>query len=287
MIERAETKGLLKHGMEVLEPTSGNTGIALAFVCAAKGYSLTLVMPDTMSMERRTLLLLLDAKVILTAGALGMRGAIGKVLQLVEENPGKYYYPRQFENEYNTEIHRETTGPEIWNDTEGQVDFIVSGVGTGGTFTGVGQFLKSKKSAIKMIAVEPVESAVLSGGKPGPHKIAGIGTGFIPTIVKKELIDDIIQVSSEEAIKTAREVIKREGIPVGISSGAAVAAALKLAAKPEAKGKKIVAIIPSYSERYLSTVLAEEERKKAQELTITEVDEKWINKVDQLFKGLV
>lgn len=287
MIERAETKGLLKHGMEVLEPTSGNTGIALAFVCAAKGYPLTLVMPDTMSMERRTLLLLLDAKVILTAGALGMRGAIGKVLQLVEENPGKYYYPRQFENEYNTEIHRETTGPEIWNDTEGQVDFIVSGVGTGGTFTGVGQFLKSKKSAIKMIAVEPVESAVLSGGKPGPHKIAGIGTGFIPTIVKKELIDDIIQVSSEEAIKTAREVIKREGIPVGISSGAAVAAALKLAAKPEAKGKKIVAIIPSYSERYLSTVLAEEERKKAQELTITEVDEKWINKVDQLFKGLV
>ena len=287
MIERAETKGLLKPGMEVLEPTSGNTGIALAFVCASKGYPLTLVMPETMSTERRTLLLLLGAQVVLTPAAIGMRGAIGKVLEMMDGNSGKYFYPRQFQNEFNTEIHRETTGPEIWNDTEGQVDFVVSGVGTGGTLTGVGQFLKSKKSSVKMIAVEPVESAVLSGGKPGPHKIAGIGTGFIPTIVQRELIDEVVQVSSEETIKMSREVIKTEGIPVGISSGAAIVAAMKVAARPENKGKKIVAIIPSYTERYLSTLLAEEERKKALDLTISQVDEKWLKIVDETFKGVV
>lgn len=284
MIERAEKAGLLKKGMEVLEPTSGNTGIALAFVCAAKGYALTLVMPETMSMERRTLLLLLGANVILTPGALGMRGAIGKAMQLNEESSGRFFYTKQFENEFNPEIHRETTGPEIWEDTEGEVDFVVSAVGTGGTITGTGEFLKSKNSKIQMVAVEPVESAVLSGGKPGPHKIQGIGAGFVPKILKKEVIDEIIQVSTDECVKMSREIIKKEGIPVGISSGAAVVAGLKIASRPENKGKKIVVIIASYTERYLSTILAEEERKQANELAINSVDDKWIQKVDALFK---
>lgn len=284
MIDRAESKNLLKKGMEVLEPTSGNTGIALAFVCAAKGYSLTLIMPETMSMERRTLLLLLGANLILTPGALGMRGAIAKALEMHESNPSRYFYTRQFENEFNTEIHRETTGPEIWADTEGQVDIMVSGVGTGGTLTGCAEFLKSKKPEIKMVAVEPVESPVLSGGKPGPHKIQGIGAGFVPKILNKKMIDEVIAISTDEALKTAREVIRKEGIPVGISSGAAIAAAFQLAQRTENKGKNIVTIIPSYTERYLSTLLAEEERKKAQELGVQNVDEKWIQQVDSLFK---
>jgi len=286
MIEKAEALHFLKPGMEVLEPTSGNTGIGLAFVCASKGYSLTLIMPETMSMERRTLLLLLGAKIILTPGSLGMRGAIGKAVQLNEENPGKYFYAKQFENEFNPEIHKRTTGPEIWEDTDGEVDIVVSGVGTGGTITGAGEFLKSKKPTVKMIAVEPVESPILSGGKPGPHKIQGIGAGIIPTILNRDIIDQIVQVSSEESLKMAREIIRTEGIPVGLSSGAAVAAALKIASEPANSSKTIVVIIPSYSERYLSTLLAEEERKAAQALSVESVDEKWIKKVDETFKGL-
>lgn len=279
MIEKAELKGTLKSGMTVLEPTSGNTGIALAFVCASKGYPLTLVMPETMSQERRTLLLLLGAELILTPGALGMRGAIAKSLEISEGNPGKYFLTRQFENPSNPEVHRETTALEIWRDTDGQVDMVVSGVGTGGTITGVGQVLKAKKPSVKMIAVEPVESAVLSGDKPGPHKIQGIGGGFIPPVLDRSVVDGIEKVSTEESLKTAREVIKQEGIPVGISSGAAIAAGLRLAAKPENKDKMIVVVIPSSSERYLSTILAEEERQKAQALPVNEVPEAFLKKV--------
>jgi cysteine synthase A len=278
MIEQAVKSGRLKPGMTVLEPTSGNTGIALAFVCAAKGYPLTLVMPETMSMERRTLLLLLGAEVILTPGSLGMKGAIAKSLELADKN-SNYYLTRQFENPDNPSIHRETTALEIWNDTDGQVDVVVSGVGTGGTITGVGQVLKSKKPSVKMIAVEPVESPVLSGGKPSPHKIQGIGAGFIPPVIDKSIIDGVEQVSSEDALKMAKEVIKTEGVPVGISSGAAVVAALRLANKPEYKGKNIVCIMPSYTERYLSTLLAEEERQKAASLVISEVDQTYLAKV--------
>lgn len=267
MIERAELEGKLKKGMKVIEPTSGNTGIALAFICAAKGYPLTLVMPETMSMERRTLLLLLGAELILTPAALGMKGAIGKA-RMIAKSDAHYFMPQQFDNKNNPEIHRETTALEIWRDTDGQVDMIISGVGTGGTITGLGQVLKHKKPSLKMVAVEPIESAVLSGDKPGPHKIQGIGAGFIPSIVDKTLIDEVEKVSSEESLKTAREVIKTEGIPVGISSGAAIAAALRQAAKPENKGKLIVCIIASSSERYLSTLLASEESEKAKNLTV-------------------
>ena len=267
MIERAEAEGKLKKGMKIIEPTSGNTGIALAFICAAKGYPLTLVMPETMSMERRTLLLLLGAELILTPAALGMKGAIGKA-RMIAQSDAQYFMPQQFDNRNNPEIHRETTALEIWRDTDGKVDMIISGVGTGGTITGVGQVLKHKNQSIKMVAVEPVESAVLSGQKPSPHKIQGIGAGFIPSIIDKSLIDIIEQVSSEEALKMAREVIKNEGIPVGISSGAAITAALRQAAKPENKGKTIVCIIPSSSERYLSTLLASEEAEKAKNLTV-------------------
>ncbi len=278
MVEQAEKSGRLKPGMTVLEPTSGNTGIALAFVCAAKGYPLTLVMPETMSQERRTLLLLLGAEVILTPGPLGMRGAIAKALELADKNE-KFFLTRQFENPNNPDIHRKTTAVEIWDDTDGGVDIVVSGIGTGGTLTGVGQVLKAKKPSVKMIAVEPVESAVLSGDKPGPHKIQGIGAGFIPPVLDKSMIDGIEKVTSEEALKTAREVIKKEGVPVGISSGAAIFAALKVAAKPENAGKKIVVIIPSYTERYLSTLLAEEERQKAIALPVTTVEEAYLTKL--------
>lgn len=279
MIERAEAAGRLKKGMTVLEPTSGNTGIALAFVCAAKGYKLKLVMPESASQERRTLLLLLGAELVLTPAAVGMRGAIAKALQIHDENPGTYFLTRQFENPDNPEIHRQTTAEEIWNDTDGQVDIVISGVGTGGTITGVGQVLKAKKPSVRMIAVEPSESPVLSGEKPGSHKIQGIGAGFIPPVLDSKVIDAIEKVSSEEALKMAREVIKTEGIPVGISSGAAVVAALRVAAKPENKGKHIVVVIPSYSERYLSTLLAEPERLQAQSLTASEVPEEYLKKV--------
>ncbi len=275
MIESAEIAGTLKHGMQVIEPTSGNTGIALAFVCAAKGYPLTLVMPETMSQERRTLLLLLGAKLVLTPGPLGMKGAIAKALELVEKT-GAAYMPSQFDNPANPAVHRDTTALEIWNDTDGKVDVVVSGVGTGGTITGVGEVLKAKKPSVQMIAVEPVESPVLSGGKPGPHKIQGIGAGFVPRNVNMEIIDSVEQVTSEESLTMSRRLIKEEGVPVGISAGAAVTAALRIAAKPEMKDKYIVVIIPSYTERYLSTLLAEKERQDAQALPVSQPEEAYL-----------
>lgn len=277
MIEEALVSGRLKPGMKVLEPTSGNTGIALAFVCAAKGYPLTLVMPESMSQERRTLLLLLGAEVILTPAANGMKGAIGKALELFEQDPN-WFMPRQFENPSNPDIHRETTALEIWNDTDGLVDIVVGGVGTGGTLTGIGTVLKKKKPGLQIVAVEPEESPVISGGKPGPHKIAGIGAGFIPKNLETSVVDSVEQVKSEEAFAMARRLIKEEGIPVGISSGAALVAALRVASKPENHGKKIVVIIPSYTDRYLSTLLAEEERKRAAELPVQTVDQQWIDR---------
>lgn len=280
MIEAAERAGVLKPGMKVIEPTSGNTGIALAFVCAAKGYPLTLVMPETMSVERRTLLLLLGAQVILTPGPLGMKGAIAKVMEL-QEKDSSVYVPSQFENPSNPEIHRRTTAEEIWRDTDGQVDILVSAIGTGGTATGVGAVLKGRKHSFQVIAVEPVESPVISGGKPGPHKIQGIGAGFVPKNLDTKLVDAIEQVSSDEALTMSRRIIKEEGIPVGISSGAAVAAALRVAGRPENKGKKIVVIIASYTERYLSTLLAEQERTQAAQLQVSAVDEKYLSRVGQ------
>lgn len=285
MIEDAEKSGVLKPGMEIIEPTSGNTGIALAFVAAAKGYKLTLVMPETMSQERRTLLLLLGAELVLTPGANGMRGAIAKAMQLVSENSNAFF-PSQFTNKANPEIHRQTTAEEIWADTDGTVDMVISGVGTAGTISGVGQVLKSKKASVRMIAVEPVESPVLSGGKGGPHKIQGIGAGFVPGVYDKHVVDQVEQVSSDEALATARDVIKKEGIPVGISSGAAIHVALRLAKQPENKDKKIVVIVPSYTERYLSTLLAQPEREKAQALTVQTVADEWLKKIDEVYPGL-
>ncbi len=278
MIESAEVAGTLKKGMRVIEPTSGNTGIALAFVCAAKGYSLTLVMPETMSQERRTLLLMLGAELILTPGPLGMKGAIAKSLELHEKDSNSFL-ARQFENPSNPQIHRETTALEIWRDTDGLVDVVVSGVGTGGTLSGIGEVLKAKKPSVKMIAVEPMESPVISGGKPGPHKIQGIGAGFIPLNLNIKLIDETLQVSSDEALAIARQVIKKEGIPVGISSGAAITAALRVAARPESQGKLIVAIIASSTERYLSTLLAEQERTISANLPITSVEDSYLKRV--------
>ncbi|WP_413587461.1 cysteine synthase A [Bdellovibrio sp. HCB274] len=278
MIENAELEGKLKPGMEIIEPTSGNTGIALAFVAAAKGYAITLTMPETMSQERKTLLLLLGAKIILTPGPLGMKGAIAKAMELHEANKNSWM-AGQFDNPANPAIHKETTALEIWQDTDGQVDMVISGVGTSGTITGVGQVLKAKKPSVKIIAVEPTESPVLSGGKPGPHKIQGLGAGFIPSVMDRGVVDGVEQVSSEESMKMAREIIKKEGIPVGISSGAAVTAGLRQASKEENRGKNIVVIIPSMSERYLSTLLAEQERTEAQGLKVHEVNEAYLAKV--------
>lgn len=282
MIAAAEKSGELTPGTQIIEPTSGNTGIALAFVAAAKGYKLTLVMPETMSMERRTLLLLIGCELILTPGPKGMKGAIAKAMQIVEEKKKagvKVFQPSQFANPHNPEIHSLTTAEEIWSDTDGQVDMVVSGVGTGGTIAGVGKILKSKKPSVKMVAVEPVESPVLSGGKPGPHKIQGIGAGFVPKNYDSAVVDLIEQVDSEASLKTAREVIKTEGIPVGISSGAAIAVGLKLAAMNENKGKKIVVIVPSYTERYLSSALAGPERDAALSLPVQDVSDEWLEKV--------
>ena len=252
MIMAAENKGLIKKDTVVVEPTSGNTGIALAFVCAAKGYKLILTMPDTMSVERRHLLASLGAELILTPGSKGMSGAVKKAEELVGENP-TYFMPQQFENPANPEIHQKTTAMEIWNDTDGKVDILVAGVGTGGTITGVSEIIKKKKPSFKAIAVEPLDSPVLSGGTPGPHKIQGIGAGFIPGVLQLDLIDEIIKVSSEDAKKTAQRLAREEGIIVGISSGAATWAALEVGKRIE--NKMVVVILPDTGERYLTTDL--------------------------------
>lgn len=257
MIETAERAGLINKDTVIIEPTSGNTGIALAYICAVKGYRLILTMPETMSMERRALLRIFGAELVLTEGSKGIKGAIEKAEELAKEQKGTFI-PQQFKNAANVDAHRRTTAEEIWNDTDGKVDILVAGVGTGGTITGVTQTIKQRKPAFKAIAVEPKDSPVLSDGKPGPHKIQGIGAGFVPDILQRELIDEVIQVTNDDAGSTARRAAKEEGLLVGISSGAALWAALEVAERPDSAGKLIVAILPDTGERYLSTWLFQE-----------------------------
>ena len=256
MIEAGERDGKITKDTVIVEPTSGNTGIALAFVCAARGYRLILTMPETMSVERRALLKLLGAEVVLTPGSEGMPGAIRKAGELIQQLPHAFM-PQQFENPANPEIHRRTTAEEIWRDTDGTVDVVVAGVGTGGTITGCGEVLKARKPSVRMVAVEPVDSPVLSGGKPGPHRIQGIGAGFVPAVLNREVVDEVIRVTNDDAFATARRLAREEGLLVGISSGANTWAALEVARRPESEGKLIVAILPDTGERYLSTALVD------------------------------